>query len=179
MKYMFSYKKGKVISEQIKSDELSEEDYKASPYVLSATSDGDIKVTNNTTKQTYVYSISAYGVAVDVKDFPGGDSIKVSIPLKGIETFDLPSGGEASNVIKNNVGKEKISVTMNGIIITLKCQSGCVKSSTSTNKSIFDAVSDATKSTFNTVSDVTKSTFNTVSDEAKSIANSTKSFLGF
>jgi len=159
MKYMFSYKKGRVISEQMKSDELSEEDYKASPYVLSATSDGDIKVTNNTTKQTYVYSISAYGVAVDVKDFPGGDSIKVSIPLKGIKTFDLPSGGEASNVIKNNVGKEKISVNINGITITLKCQSGCVKVST----------------TKNTIDKATQ----TVSDTTKSVVNSTKSFLGF
>ena len=158
IKYMFSYKKGKVISEQIKSDELSEEDYKASPYVLSATSDGDIKVTNNTTKQTYVYSISAYGVAVDVKDFPGGDSIKVSIPLKGIETFDLPSGGEASNVIKNNVGKEKISVDMNGITITLKCQSGCVKAPTTKNtiEKTTQAVSDTTKS----VVDSAKSFFN-------------------
>ena len=54
MKYMFSYKKGKVISEQIKNDEITEDDYKASPYVLSATPDGDIKVTNTSTKQTYV-----------------------------------------------------------------------------------------------------------------------------
>lgn len=159
IKYMFSYKKGRVISEQIKSDELSEEDYKASPYVLNATSDGDIKVTNNTTKQTYIYSISAYGVAVDVKDFPGGDSIKVSIPLKGIQTFDLPSGGEASNTIKNNVGKEKISINVNGITITLKCQSGCVKTPT-------------TKSTINKVTQA-------ASDTTKSVVDSTKSFFGY
>jgi len=70
IKYLFTYNKGKVISEQIKNDELTEDDYKASPYVLSATPDGDVKVINNTTKQTYVYSISAYGVGVNVKDFP-------------------------------------------------------------------------------------------------------------
>lgn len=158
MKYMFSYKKGRVISEQIKNDEITEDDYKASPYVLSATPDGDIKVTNTSTKQTYVYSMSAYGVGVDVKDFPGGDSIEVSIPLKGNQTFDLPSGGEASNTIKGNVGKEKISVNVNGVTITLKCQSGCVKT--------------PTKSTI-------QKTTQAVSDTTKSAVDATKSFLGF
>ena len=150
IKYLFTYNKGKVISEQIKNDELTEDDYKASPYVLSATPDGDVKVINNTTKQTYVYSISAYGVGVNVKDFPEGDSIEVSIPLKGDQTFDLPSGGEASNTIKNNVGKEKISVNVDGITITLKCQSGCVKTPTKSNtEKVTQAVSDTTKSTVN------------------------------
>jgi hypothetical protein len=150
IKYLFTYNKGKVISEQIKNDELTEDDYKASPYVLSATPDGDVKVINTTTKQTYVYSISAYGVGVNVKDFPEGDSIKVSIPLKGDQTFDLPSGGEASNTIKNNVGKEKISVNVDGITITLKCQSGCVKTPTKSNtEKVTQAVSDTTKSTVN------------------------------
>lgn len=154
IKYLFSYNKGKVISEQIKNDEITEDDYKASPYVLSATPDGDIKVTNTSTKQTYVYSMSAYGVGVNVKDFPDGDSIEVSIPLKGNQTFDLPSGGEASNTIKGNVGKEKISININGITITLKCQSGCVKTQT-------------------------KSTTQAVSDTAKNAVDATKSFLGF
>jgi hypothetical protein len=158
MKYMFSYKKGKVISEQIKNDEITEDDYKASPYVLSATPDGDIKVTNTSTKQTYVYSMSTYGVGVDVKDFPDGDSIEVSIPLKGNQTFDLPSGGEASNTIKSNVGKEKILINVNNITITLKCQSGCVKTPTKSN---------------------TEKVTQAVSDTTKSAVDATKSFLGF
>lgn len=156
MKYMLSYKKGRVISEQIKNDELTEDDYKASPYVLSATSDGDIKVTNTSTKQTYIYSVSAYGVGVSVKDFPGGDSIEVSIPLKGNQTFDLPSGSDSSNTIKSNVGKEKISIDVNGVTITLKCQSGCVKTQTkSTIQKTTQAVSDTTKNAV----DATKSFF--------------------
>jgi|688.fasta_scaffold116111_4 hypothetical protein len=158
IKYMFTYTKGKVISEQINNNEITEDDYISSPYVLSATPDGDVKIINNTTKQIYVYSISAYGVGVDVKDFPEGDSIKVSIPLKGVETFELPSGGEASNTIKNNVGKEKILVNVEGVTITLKCQSGCVKTQTKSN---------------------TEKVTKTVSDTTKNAANAAKSFLGF
>jgi len=64
--------------------------------------------------------------------------------------LDLPSGGEASNTIKNNVGKEKISVNVDGITITLKCQSGCVKTPTKSNtEKVTQAVSDTTKSTVN------------------------------
>lgn len=149
IKYMFSYNKGRVISEQMTNDEITEDDYMASPFVLSATPDGDIKVTNSSNKQSYVYSITAYGVPVDVKDFPGGDSIKVSIPLKGEQTFDLPKNGESSNIIKQNVGKEKISVNVSGITITLKCQTGCIKangSKTPIEKST--SIIDTTKSIF-------------------------------
>lgn len=149
IKYMFSYNKGRVISEQMTNDEITEDDYMASPFVLSATPDGDIKVMNSSNKQSYVYSITAYGVPVDVKDFPGGDSIKVSIPLKGEQTFDLPKNGESSNIIKQNVGKEKISVNVSGITITLKCQTGCIKASASkapSEKST--SIIDTTKSIF-------------------------------
>lgn len=138
IKYMFSYSRGRVISEQITNDEITEDDYVSSPFVLSATPGGDIKVTNTSTKQTYIYGITAYGVSVDVKDFPDGDSIKVSVPFKGDETFDLPKNGESSNVIKNNVGKEKISVDVSGVTITLKCQSGCVKTGVEKSKGIVD-----------------------------------------
>ena len=158
IKYMFSYNKGRVISEQMTNDEITEDDYMASPFVLSATPDGDIKVTNSSNKQSYVYSITAYGVPVDVKDFPGGDSIKVSIPLKGEQTFDLPKNGESSNIIKQNVGKEKISVNVSGITITLKCQTGCIKTPTKSN-----------------TEKVTKA----VSDTTKNAVDATKSFLGF
>jgi len=127
IKYLFTYNKGRVISEQINNDEITEDDYTASPYVLSATPDGEIKVTNSSTKQTYVYSLSAYGVPVKVKDFPNGDKIRVSIPLKGVQDFELPKDGEASKVIKDNVGKPVISPDINGVTITLKCQSGCIK----------------------------------------------------
>lgn len=158
MKYMLSYKKGEVLSEQIKNDEITEADYTSSPFILNATPDGDIKVVNSTTKQVYIYSISAYGVPVDVKDFPEGKSIKVSIPLKGVQTYDLPTGSQSANTIKQNVGKEKITIDLNGVSVTLKCQSGCVKpgnTKTTTDK-VKDSISDVSKGAIN----LTKSFFN-------------------
>lgn len=152
MKYLSNYEKGKIISEQKNDKEIYEDSFVVSPYTLSATSDGDIKVVDSTTNKSYVYSLSAYGVGVNVKDFPEGDSIEVSIPLKGNQTFDLPKNGNAASIIKQNVGKSKISTDINGITLTLKCESGCVKPGGSTSsKTTLDNVSDTLKSSTNTI----------------------------
>jgi len=160
MKYLSNYEKGKVISEQQNDREIYEDNFVVSPYTLSATADGDIKVTDSTTSKSYVYSMSAFGVGVNVKDFPDGDSIEVSIPLKGNQTFDLPKNGTTASLIKQNVGKSKISAEINGITVTLKCESGCVKpGGTTAPKTTLDKASDTLKSTAGSVSNTLKSTF--------------------
>lgn len=160
MKYLSNYKKGKVISEQQNNKELYEDDFVVSPYTLTATSDGDIKIVDSTTKKSYIYSMSAFGVGVNVKDFPDGDSIKVSIPLKGNQTFDLPKDGTTVSLIKQNVGKSKITADVEGITVTLKCESGCVKpGGTSSAKTTVDKASDTVKSATSSVSNTLKSTF--------------------
>ncbi len=137
MKYLFGYKRGVVISEQ----ELSEDKLVATPYTLEATN-GNVKITDTKTNKIYIYSLSAYGVKVTVNDFPGGDSISYSIPLKGSDTQDIGNNGELPKLIKSNVGSCELNPKVGGITVTLKCLSGC-----SGCKSATEKVIDSTKST--------------------------------
>ena len=121
MKYLFGYKRGIVISEQ----EIDEDQLVVSPYTLEAIG-GNVKITDTKTKKSYIYSLSAYGVKVTVKDFPGGDSISYSVPFKGSSTQEISNNSELPKIIKANVGKCEIKTEVGGIAITLKCVFGCI-----------------------------------------------------
>ena len=173
MKYLSNYEKGKVISEQQNDREIYEDNFVVSPYTLSATTDGDIKITDSSTSKSYVYSMSAYGIGVNVKDFPDGNSIEVSIPFKDNKTFNLPKDGTTASLIKQNVGKSKISTNIKGITVTLNCESGCVKpGGTTAPKTTLDKVSDTLKSAAGGVS-------NTLKSAAGGVSNTLKSTFGF
>ena len=120
MKYLFGYKRGIVISEQ----EIDEDQLVVSPYTLEAIG-GNVKITDTKTKKSYIYSLSAYGVKVTVKDFPGGDSISYSVPFKGSSTQEISNNSELPKIIKANVGKCEIKTKVGDIAITLKCVFGC------------------------------------------------------
>jgi hypothetical protein len=144
---------------------LNEGSFVATPYTISAVSEGNcngnIKAYNSTTKETLYYVLKAYGVTVKVLDFPGGNSIKIEKPALiggGEEKFDIPSEG-AATTIKKNIGKDIITVELNGITIKLIKQSGCntkpVETTTQkVSKSIQGAVDTTTKSVGNTAKSI-------------------------
>lgn len=142
---------------------LNEGSFVATPYTISAVSggncDGNIKAYNSTTKETLYYALKTYGVTVSVLDFPNGNSIKIKKPTivgGGEETFFIPSQG-AGAVIKNNIGKDSITVNLElgdlSVTVKLIKQSGCnSKPAESTTKKVSKAVDTTNK----TVSDATK-----------------------
>jgi len=140
MKYLFGYKRGIVISEQ----EIDEDKLVVTPYTLEAIG-GNVKITDTKTKKSYEYSLSAYGVKVTVKDFPGGNSISYSVPLKGSSTQQVSNDSELPKLIKSNVGTCELHPKVGGISVTLKCVSGCVGCKSSTEK-VIDSTKDTLKS---------------------------------
>lgn len=153
MKYLFGYKRGVVISEQ----EIDEDKLVITPYTLEAV-DGNVKVSDSKNNKTYVYSLSAYGVKVTVNDFPNGNSIKYSVPLKGTSTNKVDTSSELATIIKDNLGSCKLEPVLDGITITLKCISGC-NCSSSSEKSIGSEVSKTISGGINTATKAVSSFF--------------------
>jgi hypothetical protein len=122
MKYLFGYKRGIVISEQ----EMDEEKLIVSPYTLEARN-GNVMVTDTKTKKVYAYSLSAFGLKVTVNDFPGGNSISYSVPLKGSDTKEISNDSELPKIIKANIGSPVINTKVGDTSVTLKCVHGCEK----------------------------------------------------
>ena len=120
MKYLFGYKRGVVISEQ----EMDEEKLIVSPYTLEARN-GNVMVTDTKTKKVYAYSLSAFGLKVTVNDFPGGNSISYSVPLKGSDTKEISNDSELPKIIKANIGTSVINTKVGDTPVTLKCVFGC------------------------------------------------------
>jgi hypothetical protein len=143
---------------------LNEGSFVATPYTISAVSggncDGNIKADNSTTKETIYYVLKAYGATVKVLDFPGGNTIKIKKPALmggGEEKFDLPSEG-AATTIKKNIGKDSITVDLNGITIKLIKQSGCnTKPVDTTTQKVSKSIQGAVDTTTKVVSDTSKS----------------------
>jgi hypothetical protein len=147
---------------------LNEGSFVATPYTISAVlggnCDGSIKTYNSTTKETLYYVLKAYGVAVSVLDFPNGNSIKIKKPALiggGEETFDIPSEGAAST-IKNNIGKDVITVNLElgetKLTVKLIKQSNCgTKPTGSTTQKVSKSIQGAVNTTTKVASDATKS----------------------
>jgi hypothetical protein len=65
----------------ISKGNISESDMKIDPFTLSATSKGNLKITNNETNLSHIYSMKAWSALMwwdcKIKDFPGGTNIKL------------------------------------------------------------------------------------------------------
>lgn len=113
-------------------DRINESEFVAGNYKLSATPEGEIKVLDTSNNKSYIYVVSAGLVGIKVKDFPNGNSIKVSALGKSIES-PLSKDGSTVKAIKDNLGKSKIKFDLPAASLTLTCKSGCAASSTSSS----------------------------------------------
>jgi len=107
-------------------DSVNESEFVVDIYKMSATPDGEIKVTDTKNNKEYLYVVSAGVVGIKVKDFPNGNSISVSALGKNI-TSPLAKDGETVKAIKTNLGKSKIKFELPQAALTLTCKSGCQK----------------------------------------------------
>jgi hypothetical protein len=107
-------------------DSVNESEFVVDIYKMSATPDGEIKVTGTKNNKEYLYVVSAGVVGIKVKDFPNGNSISVSALGKTI-TSPLEKDGETVKAIKTNLGKSKIKFQLPQAALTLTCKSGCQK----------------------------------------------------
>lgn len=99
----------KIINEQ----EVREDSFVVDPYTLTATSSGNIKIYDkkNNKSITYGLEVKKFGFwkSVNVKDFPGGNSIKVS--ALGTERTVSLDKNDVKNKIANNWNADEISMT--------------------------------------------------------------------
>jgi hypothetical protein len=100
----------KIINEQ----EVREDSLVSDPYTLTATSTGKIKITDKKNNKSVTYGLEVkklgFWKSVDVLDFPGGNSIKVSA-LGTVKTVSLSPSSVKSKIAGSTWGTSQISMT--------------------------------------------------------------------
>tara|TARA_R110000868_G_scaffold84_16_gene949 strand:- start:2219 stop:2608 length:390 start_codon:yes stop_codon:yes gene_type:complete len=100
----------KIINEQ----EVREDSLVSDPYILTATSTGKIKITDKKNNKSVTYGLEVkklgFWKSVDVLDFPGGNSIKVSA-LGTVKTVSLSPSSVKSKIAGSTWGTNQISMT--------------------------------------------------------------------
>ena len=103
-----------VIKKIISERELDEDSLLADPYTLTATSDGNIKITDKKNNKSVTYGLEVkklgFWKSVDVLDFPGGNSIKVSA-LGTVKTVSLSPSSVKSKIAGSTWGASQITMT--------------------------------------------------------------------
>ena len=70
-----------ILNGHISKGNISETDMKIDPFTLVATDKGNLKITNNSTKISHIYSMEAWSTFAwwdcKILDFPGGTNIKL------------------------------------------------------------------------------------------------------